>query len=410
MDRALGMDVGASRWPIAAAVALIAALAVARLLTYGFRPDAQLIDFSHYWLAGHMWADGENPYTALFRERALQLFGDGDPQPPLFWAYAPNWFGPAVLLGLMPVRLAGLAFAILNALVLAGGFALLMRTGRQLGQRIGGSHLLLLVAFACSMTATTACFGTGNCALLLFGGTCLIAWGLAAGSPRALTAGLVILLLKPNFGIPLVIAVAALPGGWRPALYSVAVSAVLALPSLLVAAPFAMLEGLAANLRTYETFLVNSPAQQTGVVTLSWTMGGPVVPALWLALPATLSAVLLPRLALRRIAPDDRWRRVQAIMFALLGSAIFLNRLHIYDLVLLIPLLFLATGARPMVIACVVAGATLVFRPENVSTLLGLAIAEPPLAAAIASLGCLFFYLAALLLCAAPSGGPGKAR
>src|SRR5689334_18796156 len=57
------------------------------------------LDFKVIWLAGKIWASGQNPYGPIFLEQYLTDFG---PHWNTYWLYPPNWFPLAVSFAFLP--------------------------------------------------------------------------------------------------------------------------------------------------------------------------------------------------------------------------------------------------------------------------------------------------------------------
>ncbi|QNN65764.1 hypothetical protein H9L12_04200 [Sphingomonas rhizophila] len=259
-------------------------------------------------------------------------------------------------------------------------------------------HLLILFAYAGLSSVASTSMMWGNVALLMTAASCLLALGLVTNHRLTLGAALVLLALKPNIGVPIYCAIALLRPHFVTAVVSGLISGVLALPALLTTSPMGILRGLSETASLYESYAVNSPPSQTGVAHLAYLFGGVTIPGSFLIVAAAITSAVLVLIARwKRPAPDDLHLSI-ATLFASLATTTLFVRLHAYDLGILLPLVALAAFGGRIPTVLVTIGAFLLFRPENLATILQKLGLPSLLPGTLPTVACLCFFVAAMII------------
>jgi hypothetical protein len=288
------------------------------------------LDFKLIWLAGKLWAAGENPYGPGFATAYLAEFGPGPVSA--FWVYPPYWLPIAVPLSWLPVKVAGVLWN-LASLALVVAAAHLVARALSDGQRTRYLTIFCAgLAFACFMQATAVTISIGQTSALLYFGLAALLCGFTTGNRWLLLAALVALALKPNVGLVAFAAVAA-TSERRVVLWAAGVCLLLMLPLALHGDAFAELRGFAGNLSAYSDpkFAANAPPNLVGLAHLLPSAGNarPWLTALTV-LTAVVAAILFATGSVRRVFP-------LFVAVTLIGVP-----LHSYDL---IPLAIVAAFA-----------------------------------------------------------------
>ncbi|MEM6356880.1 MAG: hypothetical protein AAF844_14500, partial [Pseudomonadota bacterium] len=327
--------------------------------------DGIAIDFRFIWLAGSLWSEGIDPYTAAYGAAAEERLRPGN--VPEFLLYPPGWWGIAVGFAAFDEVTASLLWRIASVLAAAlGAGALLWAVASATGTRAAGAHatgahatgaraagaraagaraaearaLLGLGATAVALTlgsvaaANNITIAQTSMLVLLGGG--LAAAGVVAASRPVLIAGLLILSLKPSIGLAFVPLVLLLP---TPLLSTAALGIlVLAIsaPPLFQFGPVTTATGFIESAARYGALEINAGPALTGLRHLAWLATGTSPSAmLMLALCGILSAAGM--VAARRIASTAEGRAL-GIAFAV-SCLLCVAPLHSYDFVFLLPLM-----------------------------------------------------------------------
>lgn len=378
---------------IATPAALAYALAgLAYLLlksVFGTNPE---IDFKYIWVAGQLWAEGINPYSDDFARIGDTFFENTNTLDT--WLYPPNWWLLSRALALFDVETAVVLWRSLNAALLLGGTVLSVKAMRSvLGRRwlVAG---LFMVGYATTMQATAMTLSIGQTSILLFFGLCAVLYGLSGGRSVWVVIGLIVVALKPQTGIVVWAAIAALPTQRNAVFVAGLATLVLAAPGLLAGGFAPSLNGLIAAYLDYDGALaVNSPASTTGLRHLVDLTTGITLSALWLCLVAAVIAALGSFLLYRTplnspirtpgetktpfyAAGDSAMKsdgRSLAIGFWILLVLSSLVSLHSYDFVVVAPLCLICfSPAFPTRLRVAIGiGLLLIYRSSNMAALTG---------------------------------------
>jgi energy-converting hydrogenase Eha subunit C len=404
-DRAGSFGMPAGR-PLADVLRLLAFSAVllgalAYLGWKAFSPSVAGIDFKYLWFAGELWAEGTSPYGPHYQERAREIFVGTN--VPWMMAYPPNWYPLSQAVALLPLETAERLWGVLSAVMLLGSGALVARTVWPLRAHDAVWPFVAFGTFLCMGSATAIALSLGQTAPLMAVGLALFLHGFVTRSRLALGAALIILMLKPNFGLPFVAFLLVWPGLWPAVLGAGAVSIAAAAMALLPYGPVTVLVAYVEGLGSYGDSAVNSPPSLTGLVNMvhhaiGWNLGGflPVGLAIMAALPL---AILLRTMEAQGTTSGPV--RL-SVALALLSATLFLVPLHTYDLLLAAPLLLLPALARAqweLVTLGSLACFLVVFRMNNLARASGLNLpGETNFAgSAVASVALLVLVLVSLL-------------
>ncbi|MEL7138174.1 MAG: hypothetical protein AAFP67_03945 [Pseudomonadota bacterium] len=369
--------------------------------------DGIAIDFRFIWLAGSLWSEGIDPYTAAYGTAAGERLRPGN--VPEFLLYPPGWWGIAVGFAAFDEVTASLLWRMTSVLAAAlGAGALLWAVARATGTSATGPRatgaratearaLLGLGAAALALTfgsvaaANNITIAQTSMLVLLGGG--FAAAGVVAASRPVLITGLLILSLKPSIGLAFVPLVLLLP---TPLLSTAALGIlVLAIsaPPLLEFGPITTATGFIESAARYGALEINAGPALTGLRHLAWLATGTSPSAmLMLALCGILSAAGM--VAARRIASTAEGRAL-GVAFAV-SCLLCVAPLHSYDFVFLLPLMLLIPLLGIMDGAVILGAVLFTLRSSNIAPLLGLVPSDAMLpgttVATIAGLGLFLWF------------------
>lgn len=323
------------------------------------------IDFRFIWTAGRLWAQGIDPYSPRFTAIGHALFPSGN--DIAYWLYPPQWWVIARPLAALPVARALVIWRGINAaLVLAAAMVLALAV-RRARPATPLCVLLLLIAVAALMEGTAQTLLLGQTSILVFAGFALMAVALLTGRQSPMVIALVLLLLKPQFALPIIVCL-AVTAKWRTAVaIAVAVTGVAALPQVAQYGMLPTISGLLGNMARHGLLPSNRPENLIGFSHLIWQLTGQNIANAWdIALDFVASGAVA--LMLRRPISDGD---AAALAIGLIAAAIFFLPLHAYDTVALAPVAMLAVllDGVPRYLAW---GAVLVaFRPGIIAAQFG---------------------------------------
>ena len=209
------------------------------------------VDFAYFWGAGKIWLDGGSPYGPTYQplvETAIR----SDAVYPFF--YPPGLLPLIAPFGYFDVDTAGGFYLIACAFIAA---AMLSMTAATMKKAIGGLGVvgwfgLSLFVFSVLMPPAHRVLIHGQITLLFAAALAAWVYCLDAGRTRLAGAALAILLLKPQFGLALLV-MCLVEKKHRPvALWGVAGAGALTIIGLAnTGAPISALTTLAENMRAY---------------------------------------------------------------------------------------------------------------------------------------------------------------
>lgn len=322
------------------------------------------LDFRLVWLAGQLWSEGISPYSNAFDSAYAATFGLGPSSH--FWVYPPYWWTLSRLLSSLPFESSLLVWNSINYFTLiavAVVFASL-RPGRfeRFSSYARFATALSILSIA---QATPFALALGQTSFLILAGIAALLKGMDSKSRFLIALGTALVMLKPNFGLFIVLFFATQRWTWGP----IAVVAVLYLSTSTWAAAQtgfdATLQDFIDNLDKY--YASHLPASQpenlTGIVHLADFLG--------FALPNTV-VYALAAVAVLAISTVVR-QRLEALACAAVLCA-FMIPLHTYDMTLF-PFLIMVINLRGNSLseAFGLIATMAMLRSDNLSAALGLA-------------------------------------
>ena len=345
-------------------------------------------DFSYFWLAGVMWLEGANPYVPdLFRARANAVAAS-DATMAAFgglhhWLYAPHIWPIASGLGLLDYAYARAIWGGACIAAILGGCWLALRSVTDPRSPWFGVSYAALTLAAATTLGTAISVSTGQFGCFLFLAVAAFCHGLLRDRPAWTGFALLVLMMKPSFGLAFLAAAVVLPRHRKAAVVAFGVAVIMAAHVFFASPIPEVVSGYLTGVSNYGSFEANSPAHLTGLTNLAFHLSGVSVSGIVLALLAAGLAALVAVEGRRRALPPS------LIVTALLAVALGVLPLHLYDLT--IAVLFLLQ-ARPMWLAAAALVLNLVlFRVNRLADLVGLAPESAFKGSLLASIAILVF-------------------
>jgi hypothetical protein len=224
-------------------------------------------DFRMVWLAGKIWAAGQDPYGPLFETAYLDAFG---PSNNMYWVYPPFWWPVALPFGFLPFPTANVLWNLFNFLFILTAAHLIARAIADATKQSYLTIVMTGVGFACFMQATALSIYIGQTSVLILFGFAAWIYGIIHHRPTMMILGMVFLALKPQIGAVAFIAVTALPR-WRWTVLAAGLACLLAaIPSLATGGCAEIAHEYLGNLIRYprESGPANAPPNLIGLIQL----------------------------------------------------------------------------------------------------------------------------------------------
>jgi len=328
------------------------------------------IDFKYFWLSGQIWLGGETPYGEAFAALGAETF-PGEKINPFF--YPPNWWPLAALTALTDPNTAENIWALASVAALALAAWHLAGLSQSARTAIGRLRLFVLILFVLVVFSHSApiALHIGQPTLFLLCAFTSLLLALRDHNRLQLMLALVVLLLKPQFSLPLSFALFVCVSWARiPVLIAGLFTGVLALLGLGLSAPVDVFSQFLDNVALYNGFPENWPIHMAGPLFAFALLGLPEISAfVWLGL-SFLAVLAIAVLARRQNL--DLTQSASSVDLAILVAAltIFLMPTHNPDTLLAMPALLMLERAIGVKRILLLIGAMLVMRAFSVSTML----------------------------------------
>jgi hypothetical protein len=338
-------------------------------------------DFRALWIAGKLWAAGQNPYGEAFTSEYLTAFGAIGPAD--FFNYPSYWFPIAAPLSFLPFRTAYILWQLFNFVLLLAAIALTTHIFTKKNPTHFWITFLAGLSFATLMQSTVWAFLAGQTSILLYFGLAAVFYGLSGKNWQVLLLGLIAVALKPNIGAVVYLLIATMPE-WRKTLAAAVCILLLAAMPAVIHDPSGSLVGFLTNLDRYYgvqlpadaahniaasewirihdgnwvEFIANAPTAMIGLFHFTDALPRGLTSKALIAAAAIASIIVY-----RRGGPDElRFARVTLIILLFVP-------LHIYDMVMLmIPALFVwSRGMTDPRMIPALAGLLICLRPGNIA-------------------------------------------
>jgi hypothetical protein len=342
-------------------------------------------DFRYIWLAGDMWKEGINPYSENYASRSEVLFGAENKLSA--WVYPFQWYLISVPLSLFDLRVALSIWQIASVILTVLLIILSFWTAKIEGVVKSKYEVLPLATLAATFTPLTAVLQLGQPVILPIFGFALLLYGSVRRQSAFQLLGVVLLALKPQFGLPVMFMLIGTRKGLILCMAGGLATAVLAVPPLLVVSGPDQIFGLINNIvGGYDDVAVNLPISMIGLPSLmvrTTGYGMPISTGLLVACAASFSMSIV-------IYTSNKFNRCDKLIFAFGFSAIcvsFFVGVHPSDLAILVVYLpFIMRQHRPYRIVSLL-GFLVLWRFENLSRLFEMNVSAPSIA--IANVGVL---------------------
>lgn len=355
-----------ARIELAATLFLVLASLVYLAQKSVFSGDA-IIDFQFIWLAGEMWAEGADPYTADYAVRGEAMFGGGIGNVPVTWFYPPSWWPVSMAVAQWDFGTATVIWRGASALMLIIGAAIVVLSWRRHVGALTPLRIGLFAAFAALGSAAPIGLALGQTPFVSFLGLSIFIAAYLARSRASMVLALFLLMLKPQIGLPFCGLLIVSRFWWPSLIAGGLVSLAAAAPALGIAGIADFLSAYLAQVGVHATLDPNRPFEMTGLRNLGYAAFGLALSPLLLSLAGAALAAGL-RLVCRA---DDAAGRAR-LLAAFLATVGLFVALHNYDMILMAPLVVLMAVHPWPLQALGALGLLLIFRANNLAAVTGI--------------------------------------
>ncbi len=331
------------------------------------------LTFRYIWIAGSIWSQGLNPYGPEYFITASNMFETFNGQP---FYYPPNWWGPAQLLAIFEYQVAMEIWRFLNVTLILLSSLLLNRAFRTADIPISNSYLAFYTGLVSLMQITAVVLATGQTVVLMYFGVVLVVCGFMHSSRWQMVLGLTILLLKPQIGVALCFALLMFKRHHVTLFWTGGITFLLTLPALVSTGPIETMRSFLGGLSKHSSFPSNIAEFSTGLKNLvAHTIGAAPSSTLYMLIAIGILMVIgaIVNLKSSKLNEDMYFRsQISYLMFALSVLA-FLSPIHEYDMLVLLPILMLATICELKVQAALLVIFLLMSRAGNLANIMGYA-------------------------------------
>lgn len=327
-------------------------------------------DFRYVWLAGEMWSGRGNPYGPGYIPESIRVFGAD--HPLLVWVYPFQWFWIAVPFAALPPLAALHVWQAASYLLVGLAASLALRTAALLHVRRDTLLTLVMAIYVLTFNPLAGTLQLGQPVMPAVFGFAVLTYGMAVGRDGVKLTGVVLLALKPQFGVPVLLMLCTAPGGFRLCVIGGLITAALAVPPLLLAGAEEQVRGLLANIGgSYDGVPINQPISMVGLphlLALTTGVQMPISVGLLIAAAVTTTlGVIINRH--RALTVADRVLYSAAFSASAVSCLVGVHPPDLAVVLVTLPLLLRQHRAFALV---GVAGYVLLWRFENVARIAGL--------------------------------------
>lgn len=325
------------------------------------------VDFKVLWLSGHLWLEGISPYSSRFIEMGYQVFDKFNGHPfyyPPHFRFVSSFFALFDYeTGIELWRCANIIFFLLSSVLLKSAMA-------ASGVKISWGQILFYTGLVGFMQAVILIFHIGQTTLLIYFGICLTIFGALKGNNLALIAGFCIVLLKPQIGVPLMVAFLPFKEYQKPLLLTCLVMIFLSLPGT---QPIGLLETITAYLNgvsVHGDFYSNLAKMTTGVRNITYLLFGYEPSSSIIAIVTILIVLIASYYTKLKLSTETGFAQVDVLSIILILTitliAVFAP-LHTYDFVFLAPVFLLSWRFGYPMKAYMFAAFLIIVRHDNIT-------------------------------------------
>lgn len=330
------------------------------------------IDFQFIWLAGYMWNNDMNPYSAEFKALGHQLFVGGN--EPEYWFYPPNWWIIAKASAVFEYETAGTIWRTFSTLLIIFGSVLTIKTYNTHFARISNLRASIFLFFISFMYGTPICLLLGQTsALIYFGIVCFITAYLN-NNRKLMVISVFLLMLKPHIGI-LACAFLLSSTAWFSSLaWATAITILFSLPAISLSGIESFLHEYFSQIKHHEAHPFNTAYATTGLRNLFNSFFNIKTSVIAMTGIAFISSIILGWYTHRFKYSLNKSSKKTVSLSLLITFIAFFVPLHQYDLLVIAPIIILSAGFNKSYQAGIFIIFLTIFRANNLVSLVDISM------------------------------------
>jgi hypothetical protein len=360
-----------------------------------FFDPSDTIDFKFLWLAGDLWQQGENPYSAVFHQKGQELF-QGTNVPEWFF-YPPFWYPISYSLAFFEYESLALAWRSITTAFVISGTYIAFSAARDEVKTLNTNRLWFGVIFVCVSTATAITLTLGQTSGIAYFAMCLFLRAWLKNERGLMIIALALLMLKPNLGVVFGFFLVTQKYWWPSIVAAALICLVAAAPAMLPYGPIDVTREYLGSLGHWGTQSVGQPAATTGLRNIIYMLSGFQISASIFTLCAGVLAIGLGLISASQNRDGQPVKR-SAEMSVLIGIVGVMVPLHTYDLIFPALLIFVMVPRGRVLAALTACSLVVLLRPNNIAQAIGVVHPQAGFSAGsfLASLALLLLLLIAL--------------
>ena len=235
---------------------------------------------------------------------------------------------------------------IFNTLSIITSTLILNSALKRLNINLSLSYLILYTGTVAFMQATIIALSTGQTSIVMYLGVSLVVYAAIAGRKITLAIGFALILLKPQIGVPLMVAFLPFKKHHLSIFYASILTFLFALPGMLSIGPITTVTSFLNGLSHHSEFVTNIGSNSTGLRNFIYTFLDFDISSNVATFAAVAIAAGTGYYFSRQIktTPKHLISKTQSLFFmSAIAGVCFFAPLHEYDLIILAPVLLLAT-------------------------------------------------------------------
>lgn len=300
------------------------------------------VDFKVIWLSGHLWLEGVSPYGPRFMELGHELFDSFNGHP---FYYPPHFRLVSSFFAFWDYEMSMEIWRWINIGLFLFSSVLLKSAMDATGVNLSWRLIIFYTGLIGFMQAVVLIFHIGQTTMLIYFGICLTIFGAFKTNKIALVAGLCIVLLKPQIGVPLMAAFLPFKEYRKELILTCLLMILLSLPGT---QPIGLIETTEAYIKgatIHGDFYSNQAKMTTGIRNIIYLITDFQISSTLAALSSIIAVFCMVFIVKHKIldtGPDSHTNaKVITLMLSITVIAVF-SPLHTYDFVFLAPIIIMS--------------------------------------------------------------------
>ncbi|MBL4602945.1 MAG: hypothetical protein JKY84_09370 [Emcibacteraceae bacterium] len=365
----------------AAAAFSFGILGIIYLFSKSIFADWQDIDFLHIWLAGHAWAEGISPYSKEYIELGNLIFDPSNPQPDYYpfngqaFFYPPGMWFLSRFFAFFEYNTAVEIWRWFSVFMIFASSLILKEGLAKINVKISWPTIVFYTGLVSIMQSTVLTFVLGQTSILIYLGVCIVIFSVLSRNNFLLALGLFIVLLKPNVGAGLFIALIPF-GQYRKALFITCILTFLMyIPPTIQFGMIKSIQAYISGTMGHGDFIANHPELTTGIRNILFHVTDIEIAssiALLITVLVIWTALTLCKKSGLNLEGEKAAEMKLFLLTVTLSMIACLAPLHTYDLIFIAPVILLSQKFDKASKAALFVSFLIIARSQNISLTTGI--------------------------------------